>query len=67
MQPIIKPSSEAFGRREENLATAERLLAAEKARLIGTQGYTVEQFKTNLKYAIKQETGKQVFIRMEEQ
>ena len=51
---------ESFGRREENLATAERLMAAEMARFMGTQGYTVDQFKTNMKQAIKRGTGKNV-------
>jgi len=51
---------ESFGRREENLATAERLIEAEKARLMGTQGYTVDQFKMNMKQAIKQGTSKDV-------
>jgi len=51
---------ESFGRREENLATAERLIAAEMARLMGTQGYTVDQFKSNMKQAIKQGAGKDV-------
>jgi len=51
---------ESFGRREENLATAERLLAAEMARHMGTQGYTIDQFKTNMKQAIKRGDGKDV-------
>ena len=49
---------ESYGRREENLATAERLLAAERARFMGTQGYTVDQFKTNMKQAIKRGSSK---------
>ena len=44
---------ETYSRREEDLATAERLLAAERARLTGTQGYTVEEFKNNMLSAIK--------------
>ena len=44
---------ETFSRREEDLATAERLLAAERARLIGTQGYTVEEFNNNMRSAIR--------------
>ena len=51
---------ESYGRREENLATAERLMAAETARFMGTQGYTVDQFKTNMKQAIKRGAGKDV-------
>jgi len=44
---------ETYSRREEDLATAERLLAAERARLTGTDGYTVEEFKSNMRKAIK--------------
>ena len=44
---------ETYSRREEDLATAERLLAAERARLTGTDGYTVEAFKSNMRKAIK--------------
>ena len=45
---------ESYGRREENLATAERLMAAEMARHMGTQGYSLDQFKKNMQQAIKQ-------------
>ena len=45
---------ETYGRREENLATAERLMSAEMARLVGTQGYSVDQFKEKMQQAIKQ-------------
>ena len=51
---------ESYGRREENLATAERLMSAEVARFMGTQGYTVDQFKTNMKQAIKRGNRKDV-------
>jgi len=51
---------DSYGRREENLATAERLMAAEMSRFMGTQGYTVDQFKTNMKQAIKRGIGKDV-------
>lgn len=44
---------ETYSRREEDLATAERLLAAEKARLEGTRGYTVDQFHENMRSAIR--------------
>jgi PHD/YefM family antitoxin component YafN of YafNO toxin-antitoxin module len=44
---------ETYGRREEDLAVAERLLAAEKARLSGTQGYSVDEFQNNMRQAIK--------------
>ena len=42
-----------YGRREEDLAIAERLLAAERARLSGTQGYSVDEFQNNMRQAIK--------------
>ena len=44
---------QTYSRREEDLAIAERLLAAERARLAGTQGYTVDEFKNNMLEAIK--------------
>jgi PHD/YefM family antitoxin component YafN of YafNO toxin-antitoxin module len=51
---------ESYGRREENLATTERLLEAEMARHMGTQGYSLEQFKENMQRAIKRGAGKDV-------
>ena len=44
---------ETYSRREEDLATAERLLAAERARLEGTLGYTIADFQNNMRKAIK--------------
>jgi len=44
---------ETYSRREEDLATAERLLAVERSRLAGTQGYTVDEFGSNMRKAIK--------------
>ena len=44
---------ETYSRREEDLATAERLLAAERARLAGTQGYSIDEFESNMRSAIK--------------
>ncbi|MCL2344013.1 MAG: type II toxin-antitoxin system Phd/YefM family antitoxin [Firmicutes bacterium] len=44
---------ETYRRREEDLAVAERLLAAERARLEGTRGYTVDEFQSNMREAIK--------------
>ena len=41
-----------YSRREEDLAVAERLLAAERARLLGTEGYSVDEFKQNMREAI---------------
>ena len=42
-----------YGRREEELAQAERLLAAEKARLSGVQGYTIDEFESRMRGAIE--------------
>lgn len=44
---------ETYSRREENLTIAERLLAAERARLTGTKGYSVNEFENNMRQAIK--------------
>ena len=44
---------ETYSRREKDLATAERLLIAERARLMGTSGYSVEEFKQNMIEAIE--------------
>ena len=44
---------ETYNRREDDLATAERLLSAERARLQGVKGYTVDEFEQNMKAAIK--------------
>lgn len=41
-----------YSKREEDLATAERLLAAEYVRLQGTKGYSPDEFKGNMKEAI---------------
>ena len=46
-----------YGRREEDLAIAERLLAAERARLAGTQGYSIDEFQNNMRQAIKKGAG----------
>jgi len=43
---------ETFNRREDDLATAERLFAAERSRFLGTQGYTVDEFEKNMREAI---------------
>jgi len=51
---------ETYSRREEDLAIAERLLAAERARLSGTQGYTVDEFKNNMHDAIRKGADKHV-------
>ena len=44
---------ETYNRREEDLDTATRLLAAEKTRLEGTKGYTIDEFERNMREAIK--------------
>ena len=44
---------ETYNKREDDLATAERLLAAERARLQGTKGYTIDEFEQNMRQAIK--------------
>jgi len=49
---------ETYGRREADLATAERLLLAETTRLMGAKGYTVDEFKNNMLQAIKQGAGR---------
>jgi len=46
---------ETYSRRENDLEIAERLLVAERARLYGTQGYSIDEFKKNMLKAIKKE------------
>ena len=46
-----------YGQREEDLIIAERLLAAERARLLGTRGLSVEEFGHNMRRAIKNGAG----------
>jgi len=43
---------ETYNRREKDLATAERLVAAERSRLAGTRGYSVNEFGENMRKAI---------------
>jgi len=50
---MIVMDIETYGRREEELAIAERLLAAEKARFSGTQGHSIDEFQSNMRQAIK--------------
>jgi PHD/YefM family antitoxin component YafN of YafNO toxin-antitoxin module len=45
---------ETYSRREEDLALAERLFEAEKDRLAGIKGYSVNEFRENMKRAILQ-------------
>jgi len=47
---------ETYNRREEDLITAERLIAAERTRLLGTRGYTVDEFGENMREAIAKGT-----------
>jgi len=44
---------DTYNRREEDLAAAARLLAAEKARQEGTRGYSIDEFETNMRKAVK--------------
>jgi PHD/YefM family antitoxin component YafN of YafNO toxin-antitoxin module len=44
---------ETYNKREDDLATAERLLSAERARLQGLKGYTADEFEENMLAAIK--------------
>jgi len=46
---------ETYSRREKDLALAQRLSAAELARLSGTQDLTVEEFQQNMLEAIARE------------
>ena len=43
---------ETYNKREDDLATAERLLSAERARLQGVKGYTTDEFEENMRAAI---------------
>jgi len=43
---------DTYSKREEDIAAAERLLAAERARMLGTKGYSADEFKQNMKDAI---------------
>ena len=47
---------DTYNKREEDLLTAERLLAAERSRLLGTKGYTVDEFEKNMMAAIEKGT-----------
>ena len=44
---------DTYNRREEDLVIAERLIAAERSRMLGTSGYSVEEFERNMKDAIE--------------
>ena len=44
---------ETYGQREDDLAIAERLLAAERARLAGACGYSIDEFRDNMQEAIR--------------
>jgi PHD/YefM family antitoxin component YafN of YafNO toxin-antitoxin module len=45
---------ETYSRREDDLTVAEQLLAAERARLAGTIGYSINEFNSNMRKAIKE-------------
>jgi PHD/YefM family antitoxin component YafN of YafNO toxin-antitoxin module len=42
-----------YNKREDDLATAERLLSAERARIQGVKGYSTDEFEHNMRAAIK--------------
>jgi PHD/YefM family antitoxin component YafN of YafNO toxin-antitoxin module len=42
---------ETYNQREDDLSTAERLLAAERSRLMGTCGYMPDEFEKNMRAA----------------
>ena len=44
---------ESYNKREKDLATAERLLSAERARLQGEKGYSISEFEQNMRSAIR--------------
>jgi PHD/YefM family antitoxin component YafN of YafNO toxin-antitoxin module len=48
---------ETHSRREEDLAVAERLLAADRARLEGTRAYTPDAFLSDMREAVKKGAG----------
>ena len=43
---------DAYNQREEDLAAAERLVEAERARLNGANGYSIIEFEQNMRKAI---------------
>jgi PHD/YefM family antitoxin component YafN of YafNO toxin-antitoxin module len=45
---------ETYSRREEDLALAERLFEAEMDRQAGIKGYSLDEFRENMKKAIAQ-------------
>ena len=53
MDASIVMDIKTYERREKDLAVAERLLSAEKVRVVGTRGYTIDAFKRNMLQAIK--------------
>ena len=44
---------ETYNKREKDLRVAERLLSAERARLEGAKGYTIDEFEQNMRVAVK--------------
>ena len=51
---------ETYNRREDDLATAERLLAAERTRLQGLTGYTVDEFEQNMRDAVSRRAANEI-------
>jgi len=44
---------ESYNKREDDLLVAQRLLSAERARLQGAVGYSIDEFEDNMRTAIK--------------
>ena len=44
---------ESYNKREDDLAIAERLLSAERSRIQGLKGYSINEFEQNMRAAIK--------------
>jgi len=45
---------DTYGRREAELREAQRLIDAQRTRLDGVQGFTLEEFRTGMHIAIEQ-------------
>ena len=43
---------DAYNQREEDLAAAERLVEAERARIHGSNGFTINEFEQNMRISI---------------
>jgi len=45
---------DTYSRREKELEIAQRLIDAQRMRLEGVQGYTLEEFKEGMRLAVEQ-------------